>query len=119
MGGPTTIGLHTVTLLALASESAKRGILGERTRSAYARLREKVAAWANSDAAALEEVHIPDLLRSRIIDTIEVRPKDDRLAIRNMASALAQSLRDDVRRGSLGFSLRRLEEIDGQLKTFT
>ncbi len=115
-GGPTTIGFVSLTLLSLAATAANRGILGERTRLAYGRLKEKIAEWANSDATIFDEIHIPDSRRRRIIDAIELRPSDDHLAARSMASILAEALRQDVLRGSLGISLRRLEEIDAQLR---
>ncbi|CAJ0891853.1 hypothetical protein AMST5_04169 [freshwater sediment metagenome] len=116
MKGPTTIGFVSLTLLSLASEAAERGILGERTRLAYVRLREKLAAWANSDATIFDETHMPDSRRRRIIDAIELCPTDDRGTVRSMARALAESLRQDVLRGSIGISLRRLEELDAQLR---
>ncbi len=116
MGAPATIGFVTVTLLSLVSEAAARGILGERTRLAYGRLKEKVAAWTSSDATIFEENFFPDLQRKRIIDAIELRPSDDRVTVKSLASALAESLRQDVLRGSLGISLRRLEEINAQLR---
>ncbi len=115
MSGATTVGFVSLTLLSLASEAAKRGILGERTRLAYGWLKEKIAVWANSDATVFDEIYIPDSRRQRIIDAIESRPSDDRVTVRNMAQALADSLRQDALRGSLGISLRRLEEIDAQL----
>lgn len=114
--GATTIGFLTVTLLALASEAAKRGMLGERTRLACSRLKEKIVDWSNSDAAIFDEVYISDARRRWIMDAIELRPSDDRLTIRGMARALAESLRQDVQRGSLGISLRRLDQIDAQLR---
>jgi hypothetical protein len=116
MSGGTTVGIVSLTLLSLAAEAAKRGILGERTRLAYGRLKEKIAAWANSDAAVLDEVYLPDSRRRRIVEAIELRPSDDRVTVRSMARALTESLRQDVLRGSLGISLRRLEEIDAQLE---
>jgi hypothetical protein len=90
MSGPTTIGFVSLTLLSLASEAAKRDILGERTRLAYGGLKEKIAAWANSDATILEEIHIPDSRRRRIIDPIELRPSDDCVTVRSMACAPAE-----------------------------
>ncbi len=117
MGGATTIGFLTVTLLALASEAAKRGMFGERTRLAYSRLKEEIADWSNSDVTVFDEIYISLARRRRIADTIELRPSDDRVTIRRMARALAESLRQDVQRGSLGISLRRLEQIEAQLRT--
>ncbi len=38
------------------------------------------------------------------------------MTVRSMASALAEALPQDVLRGSLGISLRRLEEIDAELR---
>ncbi len=115
MDSATTIGFLIVTLLALASEAAKRGMLGERTRLACSRLKEKIADWSNSDVAVFDEVYISDARRRRVMDAIELRPSDDRATIRGMARALAESLRQDVQRGSLGISLRRLDQIDAQL----
>ncbi|GLI95364.1 hypothetical protein [Methylocystis echinoides] len=117
MGRETTIGMLIVTLLALASEAAKRGILTEGTRLAYGRLKEKIVAWSDSDTSIFDEFYTRESGRRHIVDAIEVRPSDDRVTVRSMASALAELLRQDVLRGSLGISLRRLEEIDAQLKT--
>lgn len=119
MTSQSTIGILIVSVLALASEAAKRGILGERTRIAYGGLREKIAAWSNSDATILDVVYLSDSRKRRIIDAIEIRPNDDRVTIKSMASALVESLKEDVRRGSLGISLRRLEEIHDQLTSAT
>jgi phosphoribosylaminoimidazole-succinocarboxamide synthase len=109
----------SLTLLSLASEAAKRGILQEKTRLACGRLKEKIAAWANSDVTIFDEIYMPDSRRRWIIDATELRPRDDLVTVRSMASALAESLRQDVLRGSLGISLRRLVEIDAQLKALT
>ena len=79
-------------------------------------MKEKIAGWANSDATIFDEIYIPNARRRRIIDAIELRPSDDRVTVRSMASVLAESLRQDVLRGTLGISLRRLEEIDAQLR---
>ncbi len=116
MSGPMTIGFVSLTLLSLASTAAKRGILGERTRLAYGTLKETIAEWANSDATIFDEIYIQDSRRRQIIDAIELRPSDDQLTVRSMASVLAELLRQDVLRGSLGISLSRLEAIDAQLK---
>jgi hypothetical protein len=117
MSDSATIGFLAISALALASEAAKRGILGENTRIVYHRLEEKIAAWSNSDAAALADVYMPGARRRRLVSTIEALSPDDRVKIKSMASALVESLRADVLRGSLGISLRQLEELRVQLTT--
>jgi hypothetical protein len=116
MRDQTTIGYLTLTLLGLTSEAGKRGILGDATRRAWARLKENVAAWSSNDAEVFDDLNMPASLRRRIIDAIELRSIDDRVTIRSLTGALAESLREDVLRGSLGISLRRLEQIDDQLR---
>lgn len=116
MSGATTIGFVSLTLLSLVSTASRRGILGERTRLAYGRLRAQIADWADSDATIFDEIQMQDSRRRWIIDAIELRAKDDRVSVRSMATLLAEALRQDVLRGSLGISLRRLEEIDAQLR---
>ncbi len=115
MSGSATIGFLAISALALTSGAAKRGILGENTRVAYGLLEEKIADWANIDAAVLDELIMREARGTRIMSAIEAQSVDDRATIKNLASALVDSLRADVLRGSLGISLRRLEEIRAQL----
>jgi hypothetical protein len=115
MSNSATIGSLAVLLLTMVAEAAPRGILGQSTRSAYSNLKEKIAQWANSDGAFLEQRQALATRSARIASTIEQQPPEEQAKVKNLSVALIEALKTDALRGSLGISLRRLETIHAQL----
>jgi hypothetical protein len=114
MNGSTTIGSLSVLTLALASDAASRGMLGEAARIAYYRLSEMIRECIGEEALP-EQLATPTPMRTRISLAIE-QSYEHRAKIRKAAAALIDALRADVRRGSLGISLRKLDVIKAHLE---
>jgi hypothetical protein len=110
-----TIGSLAVLALTLAADSARRGILGERTRTAYVTLKDKIAQWANVNGAILEHRYAPAIPSARIAIAIERQSMEDQLTVKKLAAALIDALKTDVIQGSLGISIRKLEALQAQL----
>ncbi len=115
MTGTTTIGALAAALLALATEAAQRGILGMATRRAYINLKEKLAQIAQD--AISEQTLLSTSWRLRASDPIERSSPREKETIKELALALLEALKNDVRRGSLGLSLQRLDAMRMELET--
>ncbi len=113
MTGTMTIGALAAALLALAAEAAQRGILGMATRRAYVNLKEKLAQLGQE--AATSEFSTAWRLRLAP-DPVERSAPVEKENIKALALALLEALKNDVRRGSLGVSLQRLDAIRLQLE---
>jgi len=115
MTDSVTIGSLAVLALTLAADSARRGILGEGTRTAYVTLKEKITQWANIHGAILEDRYALAIPSAKIARTIERQSKEDQLTVKKLAAALIDALKKDVTQGSLGISIRKLEALQAQL----
>ena len=112
----TTIGILAVGVLALTAGVAVRGILTDGTRTAYASLKSKVAQWASHDVAVVEKVYRSSPKKARLTEIIERRPPVDRATLRDLTVTLIEALKADACRGSIGVSIRKLDEMLDQLK---
>ncbi len=110
-----TIGSLAATVLAMTAEASPRGILGETTRGAYAALKTRIAQWASRDVAILERMYASWTRKDHIAKIIEQQPPADQASIKDLTSALLEGLKQDVLRGSVGISIRRLEVMHQQL----
>ena len=119
MAGSTTIGYLAVKVLAMTAEVALKGILGKSTRKAYANLRGKIAQWADGDVAVMEKMYTSFTRKAHIAKVIEQQSATDQASIKDLTAALIEALKRDVRRGSIGISIRRLEAMHEQLRAFT
>lgn len=114
MTGPTTIGSLSVMALALASDAATRGILQESTRVAYFQLRENIRQCVDEDDPLLEQLGLSPNIRARVSLAVE-QSAEQRGKVRTLARKLVAALKDDVLKGSIGISLRRLNMIAAHL----
>jgi hypothetical protein len=115
MIGSLTIGSFAVMALSMTAEAAAKGILGKASRNTYASLKEKISQWADCDFTILEKMYTSWTRKAHIAKVIEQRPPVDQAHIRDLTAALIEALKRDVRRGSVGISLRRLEAMQEQL----
>lgn len=115
MNGSATIGSLSVMALTLTSEAASRGILGESSWNAYRRLREVIRECVGDDESLLERLPTSAAMSARISLAIE-QSIEYRARIKSLAAALIEALKGDVRRGSLGVSLRKLDVIQAHLE---
>ena len=115
MIGSVTIGSLAVAVLVITAEAKPKGILGETTRRAYGDLKTKISQWANGEVGILERMYTSWTRKAHIAKVIEQRPPADQATIKDLTAALIQALKNDVRQGSVGISIRRLEAMQRQL----
>lgn len=115
MNGTTTVGSLAALALALATDAASRGILGESTRAAYLNLREKIRQCVVDDELLAEQTDFSPTLRTRISSAVE-QSIEQRAKVKALAIALVEAMRADALQGSLGVSLRRLNVIETHLQ---
>lgn len=115
MIGSLTLGSLAVTVLAMTAEAASKGILGESTQRAYMNLKVKITEWTNGDIAVLDRMYTSWTQRVHIAKAIEQRPPADQSSIKELTAALIEALKRDVRQGSVGINVRRLEAMQQQL----
>ncbi len=109
MADPMTVGACVSLFLGMASEAAVKGVIGEAAKDAYRKLKEKVAQWAAGDVQALEQNPSSTARRAVVAEVVDQLPDADKLSVKALADALAQSLKEAAAAGPIGIDIGRLE----------
>jgi hypothetical protein len=115
MSDPVTIGALATSMLAMASKAVFKSSVGEVVKDTYKALKEKVATWARSDVEALEKTPTSISRQAVITEEIDRQSPEDQAAIKKLAIALIEALRNAAHAGPIGIDVGRLEAARVQL----
>jgi hypothetical protein len=111
---PLTIGALVASALGLAGEAALKGTVGEAAKDAYAALKSKIAAWANSDVKALETTPTSAPRQAVLAEAIDGRPVAEQEEARDLAKQLIAALKSAPDR-PIGLDIGLLDALDVDL----
>jgi hypothetical protein len=117
MPDPVTLGGLAVLALSMTAEAMLKGTVGEAAKEAYHALKNKIAQWAASDVAALEQTPASASRQAVIAEEIERQSPENQANIRSLAIALMDELEKGQRSGPIGIDTDRLEAARIHLKS--
>jgi hypothetical protein len=118
MTDPVTIGTLAASTLAMASDEAVKGSVGEAVKDAYKALKNKIAQWAGTGVDALEKAPASAARQSVVAEAVDGQSPEEQALVKALAAELVAALKSE--RGSpVGLDISKLEALDVQLGAIT
>jgi hypothetical protein len=114
---PMTIGALAAWALGTAAEALGKGVLGEVSKDAYKRLKDKVVQWAGGDVAALEKAPTSESRKTVIAEIIDLQSEQDLEALRLLIEELVSSFKNDSK--AIGLDIGSLTDVETYLRKVT
>lgn len=117
MTDAVTIGTLAAAALAMASDAAIKGVVGEAVKDAYKALKGKVARWAGADVEALEKSPASTARQSVVAEVVDARPAEDQASVKAIADALITAMKSEALKsgGPVGLDVGKLEALQVKL----
>ncbi len=121
MTDPGTIGTLAASVLAIASDEAVKGFVGEAVKDAYKALKNRIAHWVGADVEALEKTPSSTARQSVVAEAIDGLPADDQASVKALADALVTALKSEAGKsgGPVGLDVGKLEALEVKLAALT
>ncbi len=122
MTDSVTIGTLAASALAMASDAALKGFVGEAVKDAYKKLKDKIAHWAGADVDALEKAPASTARKDLIAEAIDGQPAEEQALVKALAAELLAALKTEAKKsqgGPVGLDIGKLEALEVQLGAIT
>lgn len=123
MTDPVTIGTLAASALALASDEAVKGFVGEAVKDAYKKLKDKIAHWAGADVDALEKAPASAARQSVVAEAVDGQPPEEQALVKALAAEVIAALKSEAKKseggGAVGLDVGKLEALEVQLGAIT
>jgi hypothetical protein len=121
MTDPVTIGMLATSALAMASDAALKGVVGEAVKDAYKALKDKIAHWAGADVDALEKAPASTARQSVVAEAVDGQPAEEQVPVKALAEALIAALKSEALKngGPVGLDVGKLDALQVKLAAIT
>lgn len=123
MTDQVTIGTLAASALAMASDEAVKGFVGEAVKDAYKKLKDKIAYWAGADVDALEKAPASTARQGLIAEAIDGQPSEEQTLVKGLAAELVAALKSEARKsgasGPVGLDIGKLDALEVKLGAIT